>query len=79
MFNQGLRVAVNEHFHEQLNTHLVDLTRAVAEARRENQELKDSVASLSSEVETLKRNQEEVSVMLEEFLPVDILSIALIR
>ena len=65
MFNQGLRVAVNEHIHEQLTNHLVDLTRAVAEARRE--------------IENLKRNQEELLAMLEEFLPVDILSISSIR
>ena len=71
---------MNEHVHEQLTTHLVDMTRAVADfkaardgmeakASRENQELRRLVASLSSEVDHLKRNQEEVCGMLEIFLP----------
>ena len=80
MFNQGLRAAVNEHVHEQLTAHLVGMTRTFADfkaawdgleakVRRENQELRRLVASLSSEVDHLKRNQEEVRVMLEIFLP----------
>ena len=64
MFNQGLRAEMNEHVHEQLTTHLVDMTRTVAEARRENQELRHRVASLSSEVEHLKQNQEMLEILL---------------
>ena len=83
MLNQGLRAAVNEHVHEQLTAHLVVMTSTVADLKaardgleakvshenHENQELRRRVASLSSEVDHLKRNQEEVRVMMETFLP----------
>ena len=75
---------MNEHVHEQLTFHLVDMTRTFAElkaaqsgmeaslkgqTRREKQELKSLVDALSSKVENLEYRLQEICVRLERFLP----------
>ena len=84
MFNQCPRGVVDEHVREQQTTHMMYILRAFADlkaaqngmearikgqADREKQELRRRNASLASEVDHLKRRQEEMREMMEMCLP----------